>query len=152
MAYVKLSRGVEWCLHCAVLLAARPDGPALSKQVLAAEYDLPEAYLVKHLHAMVRSGILQSSTGPRGGFRLARAAEGITVLDVVEAVEGSAPPFACQEIRRRGRAAVPPELCGAPCTINSVMTAAHEAWRASLRAVTIADLLANLPEGVLTSR
>jgi Rrf2 family protein len=149
---VKLSRGVEWCLHCAVLLAGRPDGPALSKQVLAAEYDLPEAYLVKHLHALVRSGILQSSTGPRGGFRLARAAEDITVLDIVEAVEGSAPPFTCQEIRRRGRAAVPPEQCGAPCTIKSVMTAAHEAWRASLRAVTVASLLASLPEGVLTSR
>ncbi|WP_033442376.1 RrF2 family transcriptional regulator [Saccharothrix sp. NRRL B-16314] len=146
---MKLSRGVEWGLHCAVLLAVTPDGPPVSRQKLAAEYDLPEAYLVKHLHSMVRAGILQSTSGPNGGFRLARPAADITALDVVEAVEGSAPPFTCQEIRRRGRGAAPPELCTTPCTVNSVMTAAHQAWRDSLRGVTVAELLERLPEGAL---
>ena len=142
---MKLSQGVEWALHCAVVLAQAPEGVSLSRRQLARRYDLPEAYLGKHLQAMAKAGLLHATSGPRGGFRLARPAEAISVLDVVEAIEGSAPPFSCREIRQRGAAGLPAEECVQPCTISTVMAAAHRAWRSSLRSVTVAGIEAGLP-------
>jgi Rrf2 family protein len=148
---MKLSEGVEWGLHCLVLLAQAPGGMAVSRRVLAEHYELPDAYLAKHLQALVAGGILHASSGPQGGYRLARPAAEITVLDVLDAVEGKASPFVCQEIRQRGPLAIPPEQCRRPCAIASVMTQAHQAWRASLRAVTVGDLADGLP-GALRER
>jgi Rrf2 family protein len=88
------------------------------------------------------------ATGPKGGYRLTRPAAAITVLDVVEAIEGPASAFVCQEIRQRGTGAIAPERCRAPCAIHTVMTEADRAWRASLRSVTVADLLDRLPSGI----
>lgn len=127
------------------LLTQAPEGAALSRGALAAYYGLPDAYLAKHLHALVRTGLLHASTGPRGGFRLARQPEDITVLDIVEAIDGSTRPFVCKEIRQQGTGAYPAEACRRPCTINVVMTRAHNAWRTSLRDVTLADLSTSLP-------
>ncbi len=59
-------------MHWAWLLALIPDGTALTASRLAEFYDLPESYLAKLLKALVRAGLLGSSTGPREGFRLAR--------------------------------------------------------------------------------
>ena len=142
---MKLSQGVEWGMHCVVLLAQGPPGAGLCARELAEQYELPQAYLAKQLQALTRAGVLHATPGPRGGFRLARPADEITALDVVEAIDGSSPPFVCLEIRRRGRAAVPPEECVRPCSISAVMRDAHEAFRASLRAVTVAALVDALP-------
>jgi len=115
---------------------------------LAAHYDLPVAYLSKQLQALVRAGVLTAGTGPRGGFRLARPAGQITLLQVVEAVDGGSPFYTCKEIRQRGRAAAPPEQCREACGLAARMAAAEAAWRQSLAAVTIADIVADLPRGV----
>jgi Rrf2 family protein len=96
----------------------------------------------------VRSGILQAASGPRGGYRLARPATTITVLDVVEAIDGTARPFLCQEIRQRGLAAAKPKDCLRPCTVDAIMTKAHQSWRASLRESTIADIVAKTPAAI----
>ncbi|EQD31292.1 BadM/Rrf2 family transcriptional regulator, partial [mine drainage metagenome] len=87
---MKLSEGVEWGLHCALLLAEAPAGMPLPRRVLAEHYGLPEAYLAKHLQALTRAGLLNATPGPNGGFRLARPVGEITVLDVLDAIEGPA--------------------------------------------------------------
>jgi Rrf2 family protein len=142
---MKLSQGVEWALHCVLTLVPREDGPAVSRRTLAGYFDLPEAYLAKHLKSLVQAGVLTATSGPRGGFRLARGAAAITVLDVVQAIEGPLSPFVCAEIRQRGSCAVPPEKCTGPCPVAKVMYDADAAWRDSLRQVTIADLAKRLP-------
>ncbi|WP_328332433.1 MULTISPECIES: RrF2 family transcriptional regulator [unclassified Streptomyces] len=147
---MKLSQGVEWGLHCATLLAQVPPGGLMRRDALAGHFGLPEAYLSKHLQAMTRAGVLYANSGPKGGYRLARAPESVSVLDVVEAIEGAAPPFVCQEIRQRGTGASSPAECRRPCVVNTVMNEADEAWRASLRSVTIAGLVARLPDSVRT--
>lgn len=138
--------GVEWALHC-VALAAQADG-LVRRETFARHYALPEAYLAKQLRTLVRAGILVAGSGPRGGYRLARAAEEITVLEVVEAIDGSARPFGCQEIRRQGVSAATPEECRRPCTIDAMMARAHNAWRASLRELTISDIVRRTPRSV----
>lgn len=145
---MKLSQGVEWAMHCCVLLVQARPGTAVPRAALAGYYGLPDAYLAKHLKSLSAAGVLHATSGPRGGFRLARDPAEITVLDVVEAVEGSAPAFVCTEIRQRGACALPPERCDGPCGIARVMDDADRAWRDSLRAVTVADLSGRLPAGV----
>jgi len=150
---MRLSEGVEWGLHCAVLLAVMPSDAALSTTRLAEFHGLPVAYLAKHLQAMSRAGILDAGTGPRGGYRLARPPADVSVLDVVEAVDGDDPAFRCMEIRRRGPAAVPAREYRTMCGIHRVMVGADEAWRAELDRTSVADLAAGVardasPKGI----
>lgn len=141
---MRLSEGVEWGLHCAVVLAVLPFDAALSTARLADYHGVPEAYLAKHLQAMSRAGILVAGTGPRGGYRLARPPADISVLDVVEAVDGDDPAFRCLEIRRRGPAAVAAREYRSMCGIHRVMVEADEAWRGRLARTSVADLAAGV--------
>ncbi|HEX6818569.1 MAG TPA: Rrf2 family transcriptional regulator [Ktedonobacterales bacterium] len=145
---MKLSEGVEWGLHCAALLAVLPPGNTLSGKALAEFHGVSESYLVKHLKAMARAGVLESVSGPKGGYRLARLATEITVLDIVDAVEGPRPAFRCTEIRQRGPAAM--DVCAyrLPCAINVTMLQAETAWRGVLRAQTLADLVAHVAQTI----
>jgi Rrf2 family protein len=138
---MQLPEGVEWTVHCTVLLAVVPEGVSLSGQRLAEFHGLPQAYLVKHLQSLVRAGILRSTPGARGGYSLARPPSEITVLDIVEATDGARPVFRCTEIRRRGPAALPAAAYTLPCSIHAVMDRAEAAWREELRATTVLDLV-----------
>jgi Rrf2 family protein len=138
---MKLSEGVEWGLHCVALLAALPPGATLPTKVLAEYHDLSETYLAKHLQALTNARIIESLPGPKGGYRLQRAPEEITMLEVVEAIDGHEPSFRCTEIRQRGPFALEPEAYRVPCAIHIAMARADKAWRDALRAQTIADLI-----------
>ena len=71
--------------------------------------------------------------GRGGGYRLGRSAERITLLDVVEAVDGTDPFFRCTEIRKRGPARAPARAYAPVCAIAGTMARAEDAWRAELR-------------------
>ncbi|MGQ0803591.1 MAG: RrF2 family transcriptional regulator, partial [Actinomycetota bacterium] len=102
------------------------------------------AYLAKHLQALSRAGVVEAVTGPGGGYRLARPASDVSMLDVVEAIDGTEPAFRCTEIRRRGPAAVPAREYTYPCGIHAAMDRADAAWRAELAAISIAELAGGL--------
>jgi Rrf2 family protein len=136
---MRLGEGVEWALHSCVLLALVPPGRSLPAARLAEFHELPQAYLAKHLQALAQAGIVTAVTGRRGGYRLARPASEVRVLDVVEAVEGEGDAFRCTEIRRRGPVAA--GIPAAPCVIAQVMREAEAAWRERLAATSIQDLL-----------
>jgi Rrf2 family protein len=144
---VKLAESTEWVLHSCTTLAQLGPGGTASAAELAAYYDVPAAYLAKQLQALVRAGVLSATTGPRGGFRLARPAEQITLLEIIEAVDGTSPFYTCNEIRQRGRGAVPPDQCRRACGLAAKMAEAEAAWRRSLAAVTVADIVTSLPRG-----
>jgi Rrf2 family protein len=138
---MRLPEGAEWALHCTWLLTFARDGDALPARRVAEFYGLPEAYLAKLLKALVRAGLLTAASGPRGGFRLGRPPETITVADVIEAVEGPGPLFHCTEIRQRGPVPLTGAACRTPCGIAQVMHRAETAWRQEMAATTIADLV-----------
>ncbi|XVV07211.1 RrF2 family transcriptional regulator [Actinosynnema sp. CA-248983] len=142
---MKLPVSTEWLLHCATTLAQLEPGTTTSAAQLAEYYDLPAPYLAKQLQALVKAGVLTATTGPRGGFRLGRPLTKITLLDIVEAIDGAASPYECQEIRQRGIGALPAEDCRNTCILARKMADAHEAWKHSLAAVSLADILAELP-------
>src|SRR5437879_3327450 len=97
---MRMGEGVEWAAHSCLLLAWA-GGDAVPAARLASYHRLPPAYLNKQLQALARAGILSSVSGPRGGFRLARPPDQITLWDVVAAVEGLEETFRCTEIRTR---------------------------------------------------
>ncbi|WP_449486536.1 RrF2 family transcriptional regulator [Streptomyces avidinii] len=148
-----MSEGVEWALHSCVNLAWSGPGRAVSAARLAAWHELPAAYLNKQLQALARAGIVTSTPGPRGGFRLARPLDAISLMDVVAAIEGPDEAFRCAEIRQQGPGAGPgaglaepsaspgPEGPGLPatppapaaeCAIAHAMGRAELAWRRAL--------------------
>jgi Rrf2 family protein len=141
---VKLSDGVEWAVHCCLVLAALPHGSALPAARLAEFHGVPAAYLAKHLQALSRAGIVATEAGQRGGYTLARPAVEISLWDIVSAVEGIEPAFRCTEIRRRGPAAVGDRHYTTACAVTRAMQRAEAAWRDQLRATTLADVLAEM--------
>jgi Rrf2 family protein len=138
---MKMSDGVEWGIHCASVLSQLEEGATLPGKALAEFHGVSESYLLKHLKALTAAGLFESISGPHGGYRLARAAEKITLLDIVLAVDGQEPAFRCSEIRRRGPAALPDKFYRTPCGINTAMLRAERAWRAELKTVTVADMV-----------
>jgi DNA-binding IscR family transcriptional regulator len=72
---------------------------------------------------------------------LARPPEKISLLDIVIAIEGPAPAFRCNEIRRRGPSPLAERFFAAPCAVNAAMLRAEQAYRAELRKTTLADLV-----------
>jgi Rrf2 family protein len=138
---MQLSEGVEWAVHACVLLSVVPHDRALPASKLAEYHELPPAYLAKQLQALAAAGIVRSVPGRRGGYRLARPAAEVTVLDIVRAVEGGAPAFRCAEIRQRGPAAVARSEYRMPCGIARVMWDAEAAWRDVLAGTTVLDLV-----------
>jgi Rrf2 family protein len=145
---MKLSEGVEWGLHCVSVLAGLPPGATLPTKALAEYHGLSETYLAKHLQALTNAHIIESVPGPKGGYRLQRLPEEITVLEVVEAIDGREPLFRCAEIRQQGPLAQEPHAYRLPCGIHVVMARAEKAWRAALREQTIADLVAHYQRDV----
>ena len=142
---MRVSKGVEWALHTALLLAQAPEGSWTARRTIAEFYDLPEPYLAKYLQRLVAAGVLVATTGPRGGYRLAAPPGEITALAVFEAIEGSAPVFTCQDIRRQGRGAATDEECQRECIIHTLVDSADAAWRAQQAGKTVADLVGVLP-------
>ncbi|GAB3247473.1 RrF2 family transcriptional regulator [Nocardioides dilutus] len=139
---MKLSAGVEWAIHCCVVLS-QAEGPVPATR-LADFHGVSRTYLAKHLQQLSRAGLVSSTEGRVGGYVLTRPAEEISVLDVVLAIEGPESAFRCTEIRQNGPLPASKEQCRKPCGIARAMYAAEDAWRASLAGVSVADLAAGV--------
>ena len=135
-----MSEGVEWTAHACVLLAALPKGIGLPAAALAEFHSLAPAYMAKHMQALARSGVVESVRGPSGGYRLARDPADITLWDIVEAIEGEEPAFRCGEIRQQGPCVNPAGDFRRPCEIHAAFNRADAAWRAELKAQSLADM------------
>jgi Rrf2 family protein len=143
---MRLGEGVEWSLHCLLTLGWLGSDEPVSTARLAGIFELPPAYLNKRLQTLVRAGVLSSTPGARGGFRLARSPEKITVMEVVAAIEGPEYAFRCTEIRQRGAGKDRPQDFQRQCVITTAMRKAELAWRRELASQTLADLLAAAPD------
>lgn len=64
------------------------EGCNIELKEIAAERDIPKHFLSKILQQLVRQKILCSMKGPHGGFRLNRDPAAITLIDIVEAIDG----------------------------------------------------------------
>ena len=140
MAHLTVS--VEYGIHCLLWLAVADDAP-LSSRDLAELQGISPAFVAKIFPKLEKAGIVTASNGLRGGYRLAKPAAQIAVLDIVDALEGRKPLFDCQEIR--GRCALfesrpPAWATQGVCAIHAVMLKAEKAMRDSLAAESLGDI------------
>ncbi|MBS0420085.1 MAG: Rrf2 family transcriptional regulator [Proteobacteria bacterium] len=136
-----LKSQVEWALHCCAILAGLPEGRYLSTKALAELHGLPKEYLSKGLQSLSQAGLVHSTLGPSGGYRLAKPSAQMTFLDIVEAVEGKSRTFVCANIRANNPCRPKSHCDSSPCAIARIMWEADEVWRQKLRSVTLADLV-----------
>jgi Rrf2 family protein len=85
---MQLTRAADYAVRVMIHLAALPPGTRVNRDILAAASEVPTHFLSKVLQVLVRARLLVTHRGPSGGFNLAIPAEQISVLRVVEAVEG----------------------------------------------------------------
>lgn len=138
---MQLRNQVEWTLHCCVIMGALKAEERLSTKDLAEFHGVPKEYLSKALQSLAQSGLIEGTLGPTGGYCLAKPAHKISILDIVESIEGKKRTFKCEEIRGNNPCIqTKSERPSGVCTIAKAMYKADEAWRKELRSVTLADL------------
>ncbi len=85
---MKINRSIEYALIGAGYIAQHyKDGPVVVARI-SKEYNISLEYLTRIFQHLLKANILRSKKGPRGGFYLARPAEEITMLEIIEAVNG----------------------------------------------------------------
>ena len=85
---MKLSRTVSYALQATLQLARSDSVSPVPCSQLAAEGKMPERFLLQILRNLVAHGILESTRGVEGGYTLERAPEEISLLEVIEAIDG----------------------------------------------------------------
>ena len=85
---MRISRSTGYALLAAGYIAKNSEKGIILSQSISEKYTIPLEYLLKILQQLVRANVLKSKRGPRGGFSLAMTAKKITMLQIVEAVEG----------------------------------------------------------------
>jgi Rrf2 family protein len=93
---LRFSKKADYALIAMKHLAQK--SPALcstSAREIAEGYDIPIELMAKVLQRLVRTGLLVSTQGTRGGYALSRPSSGITVADVIQAIDGPLTVTAC---------------------------------------------------------
>lgn len=133
---------VEYAIHCLLWLAPSRSEPASSRD-LAELQGISPAMVAKLLPKLEKAGILTAQDGISGGYRLARNADAITVLDIVDAVDGGKRVFDCKEIRNACVLLEDPPPAWAShgvCSIHAVMLRAEKSMRKEMAVTTLFDL------------
>ena len=133
---------VEYGLHTLLWLVTETPKRASSRD-LAEMQGVPAATLAKIMPKLEKAGIVNSSDGITGGYELAKSPGVISVLEVVDAIEGDRKLFDCKEVRRGCIlfAGAPPSWSvDGVCRIHAVMLRAEKRMRSELAKTTLADL------------
>jgi Rrf2 family protein len=130
---MRITAKVDYAIRAGAELAAAPPETPVKGEDLARAQQIPLRFLENILRELRHAGIVRAQRGADGGYQLARAAEQISLADVIRAVEG--PLAAVQGVRPEALRAV-----GAAQDLPEVWIALRASLRAVLEAVTLADL------------
>ena len=128
------SKGCEYILRALMELGGAPDTERFRAKELCAKAGVPEAYTRKVLHILVEAGFLEATPGPGGGYHLTRPAKDITLLEIIEAVEGTEMERAC---------VMGYEDCGGenPCPLHEEWAKMMSALKQALSNMTLAEFV-----------
>jgi Rrf2 family protein len=139
---MKLSRTTEYALQATLELAQSTTGCPVSSTHLASSSSMPERFLLQVLRNLVTHGILSSTRGVVGGYRLHRRPADISLLDLIEAIEGpvvgglTAGNVLSENIQ---------------VTVRVILENIAESTRSHLDRITLADLLQSPAESLQAS-
>lgn len=131
---LQLTRRADYAIRAVLCLAREERDQPLSASDIAGRMAVPPRFLPQIMQDLVRAGLVGSSLGRGGGYRLARAPSEISLLDVIEAVEGDA---------RRRTCVLSSGSCdpSRPCDVHELFVAAQEALLERLAAATLEHAL-----------
>jgi FeS assembly SUF system regulator len=137
---IRISRLTDYGIVLMTSLARCREGDVRTARDLSAEAHVPAPTVSKLLKLLARQGLLEAHRGAKGGFRLARPAATISILEVVRALEG---PFGITEC-----SAYPAERCELEllCPVGRNWQIINRAVRSALEAITLADMARPLPQ------
>lgn len=136
---LELTKRADYAVRAAVVLAAAPEQHTGAS--IAADAEIPRSFLPQVMGDLVRAGIVERRVGRGGGYRLRRPAREVTLLEVIEAVEGDSRRQSC--VLRGGP-------CGRDghCQAHGAFFAAQEALIGSLRSARLSDVVAEPDAGL----
>ena len=134
---VAFSTKGEYGVRLMVQLGRRfGEGPA-SLAEIAADEDLPRAYLEQLVTSLRDAGLVTSTRGARGGYELTRPPTGIRMSEVLRALEGPIAPMICASDEPEHAACAR----SARCTVNMLWVRVRDAIAGTLESMTLADLV-----------
>jgi Rrf2 family protein len=131
--FFRVSEAVALALHSTSILAEYDGGKLLSNQDLAKMQKASKNHLSKVLQRLVRVGIVSSTRGPGGGFKLAKAPDKITLLEVYEAIEGHMEASGCLFEK--------PVCTGTVCLLGNLISDLEKQTRDYLGKTTMKDVV-----------
>ena len=131
--HLELTRRGDYAVRAMLALAMAGDVGPTSVREIATAMDIPVAFLPQVMGALGRAGLVASRTGRAGGYTLARPPAGISLLEIIEAVEGDSRRTSC--VLRGGP-------CGRDghCLAHAVFSAAQQALLDRLADATLQDV------------
>jgi Rrf2 family protein len=98
---MKMTRASSYALHAVAYMATQKTDKPVASHHIAQARGIPERFLLKVLKPLVSARVLLSIKGPNGGYRLARQPNEISMLEILEAVDGpirGQAPFTDEEV------------------------------------------------------
>jgi Rrf2 family protein len=132
---LQLTMTGEYSVRAMLHLASKPSGAVVQIGEISKHWDIPEEFLRKIVQILSKSGLILSHRGAGGGVELAKPAEEISLLEVIEAAEGKLALNKC--LLKVG--ACPRD---AWCAVHQVWSEAQQEMKAILRSKSLAELVA----------
>jgi Rrf2 family protein len=131
---LELTKRADYAIRAILALARTPGGERRSVRQVAADERIPVRFLPQVMGDLLQAGLVEATVGRSGGYRLARPATTISLLDVVEAIEGDSRRRVC--VLRGG----PCALDGV-CDVHAVFAAAQDDVLHRLRTTSVAEAI-----------
>jgi Rrf2 family protein len=130
---MQITRETDYAIRCVHFLSSRKDGTLIVDKI-AEQMCIPKTFLAKILQKLVKAGIVKSFRGAKGGCQLTRKPADITLLDVIEAIQGPVAMNAC---------ALDSSVCGlsSKCSVHPVWVEVRKEVETILRNKNFADFL-----------
>jgi Rrf2 family protein len=130
---LQISRKIDYALRAMIHLAGLPAERIASLQDLSVTLHLPREFLAKILKVLAGRGLVRSARGAHGGYQLARPAQDISFLEVIEAVEGPVQLNVCLDHKERCDVS-------SSCTMYNVWKVGQDRMLEVYRKTSLADL------------
>ena len=134
---LELNRRSAYAIRAVLELARSGGDGVVPARLIAQEMRIPVRFLPQVMADLARAGIVEARLGRAGGYRLAKSADTVTLLDVIDATESDSRRVSCV---LTGRICAEAEW---PCDVHEAFAAAQSALLGHLAHATIADIIAS---------
>jgi Rrf2 family transcriptional regulator, iron-sulfur cluster assembly transcription factor len=132
---MQITQACEYAIRTMLHLSGLPDGTTANVSTISNEWEIPETFLRKIVSSLSKAGLITTQRGVGGGLQLSRNPENITLLDVIEAIEGPISLNKCLMAE---------QVCPRDgwCPVHTVWMEAQQKLREHLSSRTLASLSA----------